>query len=590
VTSAKGYDVSVSTLGELHFRGFLFMECPEFWPDGKNVWTSEHSKQSLIPLPTLQSEEIILDAPEITIPSLSENVSHGSCNDISKSANLLTCFFDCVSRGDFKLTQKKTFVARSRKIIKEDWLEPNKNTLISPENILSFACEQKIVKIDSRRVVIPDKHFSSFRKKRLPNQIKSFLEYKIIQFEKSNAEYCFKLFNLRMLCIIFLKNKKNNWLETKKIVTKIKNRAKFIFSVQKGLKNWNWKVSDQKIPSDTKWEKINNELLNIYFFSTGAIEFGKNKKQSSCVRLTDFGRFWIQDSPMPACKNKQQQLIVQPDFTALLTHSGPLDRVAQVLSIFGKRAGNDDASVFSFSRKSVQMAIQHGHPATELLSCLNSNCTYSVPDNVQHIIQEWGVISKHVELFQDVNLFYFDSISARDSFTKSFGQKIKPIGTRYAIFFASENSVFNAMKKINALPVDYTVPPVGGIEIKLDGQVICNAPGDLRVIALRNTISEQIKSNFYLSKKVMKNNKYPKVIYDKLLKLPGKKFSLNARLNILVGLGLIKPAADNEYFIIDNLIPAEKRKLKNKIDWKKVLITSVSKNSFVIDRKYCELR
>jgi len=349
----------------------------------------------------------------------------------------------------------------------------------------------------------------------------------------------------------------------------MEEKAGFIFSAQKGYKGWNWKGSLQKIPSKENVKKTVQNFLELYFLSSSSIELGKTERNFLCLRLTDFGKFWIQDYFMPAHDDAEHKLTVMPDFTALLTGSGPLDKVSQILGFFGKRNGDFNASVFHFSRESIQSAVRQGHPIDELLESFHANCTYPIPDNVKSTLVDWGNLSLKTELFCDVNLFSFENESERENYKIRFSHKPEYIGKRFAIVNEPENIVLNIMKNINAFPVDYSLPPVRLLEIKIDGEVVSGGNHDLRIISLRNSISEIKNGKYYLSETIMKKNHSPKTIFERFLKLTSEKTSLNTKVNILIGLGMIDETPDNEYLIIEDLIPEIKRKLKKIINLKR---------------------
>ena len=592
VTASQGFDVSLSTLAELHFRGIVFMENLSFWPGDNCDWTSEHALQKLVLIPNINANQFSVKTPDFVLPIYSGNVIGTKENSILEPANELYEFLNCISRKEIKLTGQKKFTARTHKIIEKNLKQQNEKSLFNSKKLLSFSLENEIVKIDSTGVVVPGSKFLDFRKEKPAEQLKLFLKSSFqafhgIQELSNNLE--FSSFLLRILFTLLQKNFDNNWLYFNKIISFMEKKVEFTFSIQKGYKGWNWRGNLQKIPSKESIKKIVREFLDFYFISSSSLELGKTDRNSDCLRLTDFGKFWVQDCFMPEHDDSEHKLTVMPDFNALLTGSGPLDNVSKILGIFGKRKGDYNASVFKFSRETIQSAVRHGHPVDELLKCFKKNCSYPVPNNVKSSLLEWGNLSVETELFCDVNLFSFENETERESYSARFTHKPDNIGKKFAMVTEPENIVLNIMKNINAFPVDYSLAPVKPLEIKIDGEVICGAANDLRLISLRNSISELRNGKYYLSKKVMSENRLPKVIYQKFLKLTFDKISLNAKINVLIGLGMLDESFDDEYFIVENLIPEEKRKLKKIIDLKKLLLATVSKNTFVIDKNLSEL-
>ena len=592
VTASQGFDVSVSTLAELHFRGIVFMENLSFWPDDISDWTEEHALQQLVLIPNINANQFSVKTPGFVIPIYSGTVSEIKENSILERKNELHEFLNYISRKEIKLTGQKKFTARTKKYIEKNLKQQNEKTLFNSKNIFSFFLENEIVKIDSMGVVVPGNNFFNFRKEKPAEQLKLFLDFSFKEFqglEKNRNKFDFSSFYLKILFNLFQKNLDNNWLDFNKIISFIEKKTVFTFSVQKGYKGWNWRKNIQKTLSKKSIKKIVKELLELYFVNTSSIELGKTKKNSDCFRLTDFGKFWVQDCSMAEHYDSEHKLVVMPDFNALLTCSSPLDNVSKILGLFGKRKGDYNASIFKFSRETIQSAVRHGHPVGELLKCFKNNCSYPVPNNVKSSLLEWGKLSVETELFCDVNLFSFENENTRREYSARFTHQPNNIGENFVIVAEPENIVLNIMKNINAFPVDYSLPPVKPLEIKIDGEVVCGAAYDLRLISLRDSISELKNGKYYLSKKVMSENSLPKVIYQKFLKLASDKISLNAKINVLIGLGLLDESSDNEYFIVENLIPEEKRNLKKVTNLKKMLLAKISKNTFVINKKLSEL-
>ncbi len=592
ITASQGFNVSLSTLAELHFRGIVFMEELSFWPDDVSDWTADHALQQLVLIPNIDVNQFSVKTTDFDIPIYFGTVSEIKEKSILEPTNELYEFLNYISRKEIKLTGQKKFTARTQKIIEKNMKQQHGNSLFNSKNLLAFFLENEIVKIGSMGVVVPGNNFLDFRKEKPATQLKLFLNFSFQKFqgiEKKSDRFDFSSFFLKKLFVLLQKNSENNWLYFDKIISVMEKNANLVFSVQKKFGGWNWKGNSQKIPSKEFIKNAVWELLDFYFVSSSSIELGKTEANSVCFRLTDFGKFWVQNCFMPKHNDSEHKLTVMPDFNALLTGSGPLDNVSQILGLFGKRKGDYNASVFKFSRESIQSAVRHGHPVDELLKCFRKNCSHPVPNNVKSSLLEWGNLSADTELFCDVNLFSFQNEMERKNYEPRFSHKPNNIGREFAMVNEPENIVLDIMKNINAFPIDYSLPPVKPLEIKFDGEVVCGAVHDLRLISLRNSISEFKNGKYYLSKKVMSENCLPKVVYQKFLKLTSDKISLNAKINVLIGLGMIDESFDDNYFIVENLIPKEKRNLKKITNLKKLLLAKISKNTFVIDKNLSEL-
>jgi hypothetical protein len=331
------------------------------------------------------------------------------------------------------------------------------------------------------------------------------------------------------------------------------------------------------------------QCINSWFLKTAIVEKGHNARKVDCIRLTPLGLFWLQGDTEPLHEDDTpQKLVMQPDFTALLTHSGPWDQVAQVLGLFAERHGDHNASVFTFTRESVREAIQHGHSIDELFTTLDENVSYPIPDNVRHTLHDWCNISSHITLYRDVHLFSFSSEKERDEFIAKEKKRLRatPVSKKFAMVSGVENDVLDVMQVIHALPVDYGEPPNDGIDIKQDGRVQCNAPNDLRVIALRNAIAEPKRKGdedlYYLSRACMKKVDDQEEIYSRIINLPGRPLPLNTRLNVLVGLQLLPQKDDNTYVILDRISAADRNRLKKEVTWREACLVRMSRDAYVI--------
>ena len=594
MTRAAGHNITLASLGEIHYRGLAFFEDPNLWPSAKAEWSDANAGQILVFPPAMQNEVIIEPQIEFQCDIYAEKVKPVNAEEPSASI-LLTEFLDSVSRAEIKLTQHGKLSSRSRKVLSKIW-ESYGKSMCSPENMIDFARDTGILRIDSTGTTIIERKFANFRKAPRTQQMKEFFNYSASMIEPPEEEaikavfYVHK-FALRMISTILSSTDKEDWLLTKPISEIVSENVREMFSVRKGVRSWFWTFSNAEFPPETIWKSLTKKLLDNWFAPAGVIEWGKNPRKAKCVRLTEMGRFWLRDEFAPAHKDADQQLVVQPDFTALLTHSGPWDTVAQLLGLFARRSGNDNASTFQFTQESISTAVQQGHKVSELLAGLDKHCSYPIPKNVRHSIKEWGSVSPNVTLYRDINLFSFDSEKERDAFIKLNSEKSKKLGKLHALLLIPEDDIFNIMTRIYAKPVDYTDVPIGSIEVKPDGRIVLHAPDDLRLIALRDAISEPIDSekaenprdiNFYLSALSMRSTNFPVNSYERLVNIPGRPISMNVRLNLLVGFGLLQETPGYEYAILSNFAFSKRNLIRKHFDWKRIILARIARDAFVL--------
>ncbi|RLD10603.1 MAG: hypothetical protein DRI44_05650 [Chlamydiae bacterium] len=594
ITRSAGHYVSLSSLGEIHYKGLAFFEDPNLWPSAKAEWSDVNAEQTLV-FPPAMLNEIIAEQPiDFKCDIYAEKVKPIPDEEPSASI-LLSEFLDSVSRAEIKLTQHGKLSSRSRKVLSKIW-DAHGKSMCTPEDMIDFARDTGILRIDSTGTTIIERKFANFRKAPRAQQMKEFFNYSAEMIEppeeeRIDAVFYVHKFALRMISTILSSTDKEDWLFVKPISEIVSENAREMFSVKKGIRSWFWAFSNAEFPSEKTWKSLTKTLLKNWFAPAGVIEWGKTSRKAKCVRLTEMGRFWLRDEFAPAHKDVDQQLVVQPDFTALLTHSGPWDAVAQLLGLFARRSGNDNASTFQFSQESVSTAVQQGHKVSELLAGLDRHCSYPIPKNVRHSIKEWGSVSPNVTLYRDINLFSFDTEKERDAFIKLNSCKSKKLGKYYALLLIPEDDIFNIMTRIYAKPVDYTDVPIGSIEVKPDGRIVLHAPDDLRLIALRDAISEPVNSekteilrdvNFYLSAKSMRNTNFPVNSYDRLVNIPGRPISMNVRLNLLVGFGLLQETPDYEYAILSNFAFSKRNLVRKHFDWKKIILARIARDAFVL--------
>lgn len=600
MTRAGGHDVTLSSLGEIHYKGLAFFEDPNLWPSAKAEWSNNHARQPIIFPPAMQKEKIAEPGMDFECDISAEKVKPIKKEEPSASV-LLTEFLDSVSRAEVKLTQHGNLSSRSRKVLSKIWAE-HKKTMCEPEDMIAFTRSTGILRIDSTGTTIIEKKFANFRKAPRAKQMKKFLNYSaqtIGPFEYDYVKDNFHIykFALKMICTILSSTEKDEWLFATPIAEVVSRNVREMFSTGKGIRSWFWAYSNVTLPSEKTWKKLSKDILENWLTPAGVIEWGKNHKKANCVKLTDMGRFWLRDEFAPAHKDSDQQLVVQPDFTALLTHSGPWDSVAQLLGLFARRTGNDNASTFHFTRESVSAAVQQGHKISELLNAFDKKCTYPMPKNVRQTLKEWGSVSPSVTLFRDINLFTFDTEKERDEFLKRNTvkkSKAKKIGKKHALLLIPEDTVFDIMTRIYAKPVDYTDVPIGSVEVKPGGRIALHAPDDLRLLALREAISEPVKNengevDYYLSVRAMRKTRNPVNSYERLVNIPGRPITMNVRLNLLVGFGLLEETEDLEYAILSNFAYSKRNQIRRFFDWKHIILARVARDAFVLLPEYMDL-
>ena len=590
-TAAAGYPVSLDSIGELHYFGLAFFDTVSLWPGNDAVWTDAHNAPRLVIPPEFYHADIPYhDPPDWNLNHI-RAVTEKEETTLPEVSDFLAHFMDAAGSGQIRLTQQSSFTARAKTLL-EDPLVYNIHSLHSPEALLDFACAAGVVKIDSTGTVVPLKSFAAFRQQQRAQEVRQYLDYSIEHnFSSSNLrdEYGFSVeyAALRSLCSILGTTGESTWISVPQIIREIVSRIQTAFTPVKPRKGWGWQENTCRLPSRRVWAAVLDTFLKQWFLTAGVIHRGTGAKRVACVRLSSFGRFWLREGHAPTHENSHQKLIVQPDFTALLTHSGPWDYIAQVLGFFGARSGDDNASVFTFSRESVQEAMQRGHTIDKVLDILQRHSSYPLPDNVAHTLREWGQLSSAVTLHRDVNLFSFESRAERDEFISAYSHvRPNPVGDRLVLIPECESAVLGIMKQLHALPVDYTQPPTSGIEIQPSGRVLCGAPHDLRVTVLRNAIAVPVTSpdadeqDYYLSRKMLKRIRNGRIVYERLMRLPGKKIPLSIRLSLLVLLGLL-PERD-EYHVLELQTTKDKPILQAALSWRKIVLVQLSAHSFVV--------
>jgi hypothetical protein len=595
-TAAAGYPVTLATLGELHAVGLAFIDNPDFWPHGGAAFTPETAEQTLSVIPGLQPDELELTpAPAVLAPC--SFTSKAKAKTRASLAQLLDGFTHAISRDALKLTQDGVFTARAQDVLTRVWKHAPRGPLAEPARVLAFMREHAIAVCDSAGQVRPGTRFAMFCTQNRAQQVCQFLEYCLAGMPgladlRAACGYAPERFVLATLRAVLHSAHADSWWAVDAIAAELARRAAKLASVKHSPAQWGWRASTCRMLTRARWTALLNELVQHWLEPAGMLDAARSQRHGMCVRVTPIGAFWLTGAKAPVHKNEHQQLVVQPDFTAVLTHSGPFDRVAQVLSGFAARSGDDNASVFHFTREQVQAAIRHGHRIEELLGVLKAHSSYAVPDNVMVTLREWAAISPQLTLYRDVNVFTFETRAARDQFLRQYAaQHSVAIGDLHAILLAPERDIFNIMQVMRAVPVDYTDPPIGGLEVRPDGEVISSASDDFRITALCEAIAQpadtplpngQVHRRYYLSAKRMHTVHDPLALYELLLHLPGKPLPINTRLNLLVGLGIIEATPDDRYAVVQGVEAAVRAKLRTRGELRGAMRAVLIKDIYVV--------
>ena len=600
--AAAGYPVTLAALGELHYYGLAFLEHPALWPRRDAVWTAEHTRQAILVPAPLHEDALQLPRPDISVATIAVPINMLEPAVLPAANILLANFLDHVSEGHVRLTQQGKLTQRSKRALADTWPGEAPNELYTAHHMMAFAFNTGIAKKASTGIIVPGPRFTSFRQMTRPQQTRAYLDYSTMHAGDSTdatSRYGFspRRSALAMIRTIFSHAPPDTWLPVRGITRVISDDLQHVFSAQPGVRNWTWDVSCYPFPQRRTWRALIRTLVMEWYYPSGVIECGTTAEGALCIRLTPLGRYWLTGRDAPVHENKHQQLVVQPDFTVVLTHSGPWDRTAQVLSLFASRSGDDNASVFRFTRDSIRTAVKEGHAIGELLGLLDSGSSYPVPTNVRQTLVDWSTTSSEVILYRDAHVYAFDDRAARDGFIATFPElNATAVGNDCVLARAPETTVLDVMQRIHAVPVDYTHPPIGGIDVHADGEVECTAPTDLRLLALRAAIARPARrkrrtdttTRWYLSREAMHKAHAPQQVFDRLLKAQARPFPLELKVFIMVGLGLIKPSDDGHYALIENLTGAVRARLKQHVTWRTSLVAGLTRDSYVMSAGYAE--
>jgi len=597
-TAADGHAVSPSALAELHQRGLSFFDDSAWWPSATAAWSVEHLHQYVVAPAGLRDEPLLLDRKPIALPAHAGSVQAAGGREATPTASLLNEFVHACSRGSLRITQQTTLTSRSLDVFARLPKVDNAE-VCSPDHVLAFALAAELVRADSTGSILATRKLAAFRQKPGAEQLDLFLNcsaQSLAEPAKLARQFGFGLrrFALETMRTIFAHDPGKAWLSVHSIVGAVACQAAPLFAAASARHPWRWSRSTCSPPARRVWLSLVTSLLDGWFIPAGVLEHGVDGKQARCVRVTPFGIFWLTGDPACLHGGKHSRLVVQTDFTAILTHSGPWDPVAQTLRLFATRSGDDNASTFIFDREHIRQALRHGHAVDELIEMLNRHSVFPVPANVCAILRDWATVSSPAVLYRDVNLFTFSSEDERDKFAADFPRdRVVPMGSLHLLILAAEHQVLTLMQRSGAVPVDYTQPPVAGIEMTADGRITSPILHDLRIRALVDAIAEPVpgtnESQFKLSLARARSHRNPEDILDQILRLPGKPLTLALKLNLLVALGMIEPPPSRRFAIIDHLTDTDRRAMKAAVSWRLALAAQLGKTVYVVDPAWTEI-
>ncbi|MCX7847244.1 MAG: helicase-associated domain-containing protein [bacterium] len=582
-TSSAGYDVTPATLASLHYCGCAFLDSPVYWPRG-TAWTLEHTHQGVIVPVAIATACSVDERIPLHIPRCQTHMPADADSAAVRSAALISECLQAVSDGAIRMTQDDVFAVRTQRLLADLWARHGCHTAPSAQMICAYLRSAGIVQRESNGALAPTASFASERERPVLEHLAALLEYELTSLGATIKEATTYGFSPRAYVADTLKSmllplSPGEGIRVAECCELVHARAHAMSRGGGGVRGWNWPRSTQPIPSQPAWNALVRDLIERLFSPYGVLAICEHCPQGPCVVLTDFGHFWLHGTTAPRPPHEHQQLIVQPDFTAVLTHTGPWDRTAHVLRIFGSQHGDHNVSTFRFTRERVQAAARHGHNVQELLALLAARATYPVPDNVRITLQEWGNPATDALLHRDANLLSFDSRDARDAFLQRRVCAAQPLGERFALLSVPERVALDVMQQLGALPVDYAQPPVAGLAILPDGTVNSPAVCDLRIAALRDAIAvpippspERPETHWRVSARRVQSCQDPAFLFHQLARLPGSPLPLVTRLYLLVLLKLVPRDAQDKYIVIDTLPTATWTRLKQRISWRTAVL------------------
>jgi len=582
-TSSAGYDVTPATLGGLHVAGLAFFEMPAYWP-GNAAWSVEHAQEEVVTPDGVRAAGLLCERAALQAPRCQTRLPKEAEAASARVAALISECLEAVSEGAVRMTQEGTFAARTQRMIDAMWARHGAAAFPRAETVLAFLRAAGMVQLESSGAVVPAAAFARERERPAPAHVAALLDYQLEQCAASRdgiEEYGFapRSYAADTLRTVLLGLDAGEGVSVADCVELVHARAAAMTRGGGGVRGWSWPRSTQATPARAQWDRIVRGVVAELYRACGVVVECHDCYQAPCLALTAFGRYWLHGAGAPLHEHEHQQLIVQPDFTALLTHTGPWDRTAQVLRIFGAHSGDDNASVFHFSRERVQAAARHGHKVDELLDVLEARATYPVPENVRITLREWGMPAAEAVLHRDANVLWFSSRAARDAFMRRGTCPARPLGEQCALLCVPRRAALDVMQALAALPVDYAQPPTAGIAILPDGSVTSAAAHDLRIAALREAIAEPVPAGpgrseprWVVSARRLSACDEPTQLFQQLVRLPGTPLSLAVRVQLLVLLGLVPRVAGGTYAVLENVSAGVRTELKKRIPWRDAVL------------------
>jgi len=582
-TSSAGYDVRPATLGELHVAGLAFFEVAAYWP-GNAAWSVEHAQQEVVTPDGVRAAGLLCERAALQAPRCRTTLPKEAEAASARVAGLISECLQAVSEGAVRMTQEGAFAARTQRSIAAMWARHGAPEFPSAYTVVAFLRAAGIVQLESSGAVVPAAAFARERERPAPEHVAGLLNYQLEQCAASAEgieEYGFapRSYAADTLRTVLLALDAGEAVSVADCVELVEARAAAMTRGGGGVRGWSWPRSTQPTPGRGEWDRIVRGVVTELYRACGVVVECHDCHQRPCLALTAFGRYWLHGAGAPLHEHKHQQLIVQPDFTAVLTHTGPWDRTAQALRIFGEHSGDDNASVFRFSRERVQAAARHGHQVEELLDVLEARATYPVPENVRTTLREWGTPAAEAVLHRDANVLWFDSRAARDAFVASGRCRARPLGEQFALLREPQRAALEVMQTLGAQPVDYGQTPTAGIAILPDGSVTSAAAHDLRIAALRAAIAEPAPAGtgrsewrWVVSARRLRACDEPAQLFQQLVRLPGTPLSVAVRVQLLVLLGLVPRVAGGTYAVLENVSAGVRTQLKKRIPWREAVL------------------
>jgi hypothetical protein len=157
----------------------------------------------------------------------------------------------------------------------------------------------------------------------------------------------------------------------------------------------------QSLDGFAAWEQVEGEQIAWIAGTTlrwlGLTDLGVEEKQAVSFRITPLGATLLAGAEPPA-EPPAEPLVVQPNFEVVVTpHGAPyarfqLGRIAERArpSTAGKTAAKSDALIYRLTRRSVQIALEHGIALDDIMRFLEEQAGHPPPQNVVASLRDWA--------------------------------------------------------------------------------------------------------------------------------------------------------------------------------------------------------